>query len=72
MRDNGVGIPEDQAEAIFEPFERLANSAGTEGSGIGLALCRRIAETLDGTLSINTSYTAGACFVLSLPAVGEK
>lgn len=72
VRDNGVGIPEDRAEAIFEPFERLANSAGTEGSGIGLALCRRIAETLDGTLSINTSYTAGACFVLSLPAVGEK
>lgn len=44
LTDNGIGIPEDQLEAIFTVFRRLHSSERYEGSGIGLALCRRIAS----------------------------
>jgi PAS domain S-box-containing protein len=64
--DNGPGIPANDAERIFEPF----HSSKARGSGLGLAVARRHAETLGGSLilaeALETSAT-GACFVLLLP-----
>ena len=66
VQDNGPGVCSDEGERIFEPF----HSSKPRGSGLGLAVARRHAETLGGTLTlaepIETS-TTGARFVLFLP-----
>ncbi|MEJ2457713.1 MAG: HAMP domain-containing sensor histidine kinase [Novosphingobium sp.] len=61
VSDNGPGVPEEHRESIFEKFSRGERSAGTEGAGLGLALCRAIAERHH--LQINlVSTSRGACF----------
>jgi signal transduction histidine kinase len=66
VRDQGPGIPPDQQDKIFEPFERFDPSSGT-GSGLGLALSRRLAEILGGRLSVDCPPGA-TVFRLVLPA----
>ncbi len=71
VRDEGIGIdPEDQ-ERIFEVFDRLHTQADHEGTGIGLALCQRIAERHDGTLEVDSEPGEGATFSVVLPPVEE-
>lgn len=66
VRDEGPGIPAEVQERIFEPFERFDPAAG-HGTGLGLAVSRRLAEVLGGRLSVSSAITGGACFSLSLP-----
>ncbi|ELY54787.1 integral membrane sensor signal transduction histidine kinase [Natronococcus amylolyticus DSM 10524] len=69
--DEGIGIdPEDQ-ERIFEVFDRLHTQADHEGTGIGLALCQRIAERHDGTLEVDSEPGEGATFSVLLQPVEE-
>ena len=63
VADNGPGVEADQAESIFEPF--LSTKA--RGSGLGLALARRHAESLGGKLMLSTTAPESARFLLSLP-----
>jgi len=66
VQDNGPGIPPSEAEQIFEPF----HSTKARGSGLGLAVARRHAETLGGSLTLAetpASSQTGASFVLRLP-----
>ncbi|WP_394740020.1 sensor histidine kinase [Natronococcus roseus] len=71
VRDEGIGIdPEDQ-ERIFEVFDRLHTQADHEGTGIGLALCQRIAERHDGTLEVDSEPGEGATFSVLLRPVEE-
>lgn len=64
VSDDGPGIPEDQRESIFEKFSRGGSCVGTEGAGLGLALCRAIAERHH--LEINLVPTdRGACFTVT-------
>ena len=65
VRDDGPGIPADDAERIFEMFERL--DARDDGSGLGLALCRKIVERHGGRIWLADSGS-GADFRFSLPA----
>ena len=65
VTDTGCGIPVDKSEWIFERFTK--NDDFIPGSGLGLYLCRLIAQRLNGTLKLDTSYTGGARFVLRLP-----
>lgn len=65
VTDTGCGIPPEQAEHIFERFEKLDNF--TQGFGLGLSICRLIAEYLGGIVKLDTSYTAGARFLFILP-----
>ncbi|RON10084.1 two-component sensor histidine kinase [Pseudomonas brassicacearum] len=67
--DDGIGIPEDERERIFEPFYRLDRSRdrATGGFGLGLAISRRALEAQDGTLTAETSPLGGARFRLWLP-----
>ena len=71
VADQGPGIRPDQAERIFDKFERLGrNSDGgkDKGSGLGLYISRRLAEAMEGTLSVSTASGGGAMFTLELPA----
>lgn len=65
VTDTGVGIPPEDAEAIFDRFKKLDDFK--QGVGLGLNICRLIAEKLSGEIFVDTAYTQGARFVLVLP-----
>ncbi|MCW2857606.1 MAG: sensor signal transduction histidine kinase [Marmoricola sp.] len=67
VADNGIGIPEEQREAIFENFHR-AHGSNFVGTGLGLAICRRIVERHGGTIHVApATHGAGSEFVFRLP-----
>ena len=70
VRDHGPGISSKDRHNIFRPFWRSQQdkSHTTGGVGLGLALCRRLARQLKGTLRFDKTCHDGACFVLTLPA----
>ncbi|MEZ6235731.1 MAG: ATP-binding protein [Phycisphaerales bacterium] len=65
VRDNGPGIPEQYREKVFGLFQRL--SSGTEGTGIGLTIVRRIAEAHGGRAWVESEPGRGASFCIALP-----
>ena len=65
VEDTGCGIPATEAEHIFERFVKL--DSFKEGIGLGLPLSRTLAGHLGGTLNLDTTYTNGARFILTLP-----
>ncbi|QLK26866.1 ATP-binding protein [Natrinema zhouii] len=72
VRDNGIGIdPEDQ-DRVFEVFQRLHSQEEHSGTGIGLALCKRIVERHGGEIRIDSAPGEGTTFTFSLPAVPDK
>lgn len=68
VRDNGIGFGPEYAEKIFRPFLRLHTASDYEGSGIGLAICRRVAARYGGSISAAGEPGAGSTFTLRLPA----
>ena len=67
IEDTGCGIPADQAENIFGRFVKL--NSFKEGIGLGLPLSRKLAEQLGGNVTLDTSYTEGARFIVTLPII---
>ena len=67
VRDNGIGIPEQYRERVFEPFKRFHDVAKYEGSGLGLATCRKIVERHHGTIRCEPASDGGSIFMFSLP-----
>ena len=65
VEDTGIGIPPKEAEHIFDEFVQLDEYY--DGTGIGLTVARSIARRLGGDIVLDTSYTGGARFVMSLP-----
>jgi len=67
--DNGVGIPADKLETIFEPFVQLGRSLSSahEGMGLGLAISRDLARAMNGDLSVRSTVGVGSTFTLNLP-----
>lgn len=69
ISDTGYGIPADQFENIYEPFNRLGREAGAiEGSGLGLTATQRIIERMDGNIEFESVEGEGTTFRISLPA----
>jgi signal transduction histidine kinase len=68
VRDNGIGIPEDQREAVFKMFGRLHPDGRYPGTGIGLALVRRIVERHGGRVWVDGGEDGeGSAFHFTLP-----
>ncbi|MEM9986051.1 MAG: ATP-binding protein, partial [Bacteroidota bacterium] len=65
VQDQGIGIPAESHEKIFELFVRLHSKDEFPGSGMGLAQCKRIVEKYDGTISVQSEMGQGARFELS-------
>lgn len=68
VTDNGIGFDDVYREKIFRPFQRLHGRSEYEGTGIGLALCRAVAERHGGTLTGTGRPGEGATFTVMLPA----
>ena len=70
VADNGIGVPAEFAEKIFIIFQRLHARDAYPGTGIGLALCKRIVEQHGGQMFLDTTYSGGTriCFTLPAPA----
>jgi signal transduction histidine kinase len=67
VADNGIGVEPEYAERIFVIFQRLHSRSDYAGTGIGLAMCRKIVEHYGGRIWLDTSYQGGANFCFTLP-----
>ncbi|GAA3155920.1 sensor histidine kinase [Planomonospora alba] len=72
VADNGIGIDARFADKIFIIFQRLHNREAYEGTGIGLAICRKIVEYHRGRIWLDTGYTDGSRFFIALPVTDEE
>ncbi|HUR29797.1 MAG TPA: response regulator [Saprospiraceae bacterium] len=67
VEDNGIGFDQKYAEQIFEMFKRLHHHDEYEGTGIGLAFCKKIVEQHEGFISARSALDKGSTFIISLP-----
>jgi light-regulated signal transduction histidine kinase (bacteriophytochrome) len=72
VADNGIGIDPQYAQRIFAIFQRLHVRDAYPGTGIGLALCRKIVEFHGGRIWLDTSASPGATFRFTLPRKGTE
>ncbi|MBE0649112.1 MAG: HAMP domain-containing histidine kinase [Bacteroidales bacterium] len=70
--DQGVGIPIEEQELVFEPFYRGKNVASVQGSGLGLSLVRRITQLHGGTITLRSVPGEGSEFILEIPILFEE
>ncbi len=68
VKDNGIGIPEDYYQQVFQPFKRLHDKSKYEGTGLGLATCKKIAERHGGRIWCESADGQGTTFFFELPA----
>jgi len=67
VRDNGIGVDPEFHERVFQMFERLHSDEHVEGTGIGLAICRKVAKLHGGDIKLISEAGEGALFILKLP-----
>lgn len=72
IEDNGIGFEQKYAEQIFGMFQRLHPNTAFEGTGIGLALCKKIVEEHGGFISARSKTDVGSTFIVSLPVSAPK
>lgn len=71
IEDNGIGFDDQYAKKIFEPFQRLHGKSEYEGNGLGLSICKKIAEKHHGTIFAKGVKNSGARFIVILPEISD-
>jgi light-regulated signal transduction histidine kinase (bacteriophytochrome) len=72
ITDNGIGFDEKYLGKIFQPFQRLHGKDEYSGTGIGLAICRKIADRHGGMITAGSNPCKGSTFIVTLPIDGTK
>jgi PAS domain S-box-containing protein len=72
IQDNGIGFDPKYLDRIFHPFQRLHGRGEFEGSGMGLAICRKIVERHDGEITAHSTPGVGTTFLVTLPVSRSK
>jgi signal transduction histidine kinase len=72
VADNGIGFDEKYLDRIFQVFQRLHGRNTYEGTGVGLAVCRKIAERHGGSITARSTPGQGATFIVTLPVTHPK
>jgi len=67
VKDNGIGFDEQHLDKVFAVFQRLHGRSEYEGTGVGLAVCRRIVDRHGGTITAKSKPGEGATFIVALP-----
>jgi two-component system, chemotaxis family, sensor kinase Cph1 len=67
IEDNGIGFDEKYLDRIFAPFQRLHGKSAYEGTGMGLAICRKIVERHGGSITAKSKPGEGSTFIVTLP-----
>jgi signal transduction histidine kinase len=67
VTDNGIGFDEKYADRIFQVFQRLNGREAYPGTGVGLAICRKVVERHHGDISVRSRPGYGTTFTVSLP-----
>lgn len=70
VRDSGIGIEEDKIPLLFNPFERIgAEKLHIEGTGLGLAVVKKLVENMSGKIYVESKMGQGSCFTLEFPLI---
>lgn len=67
VRDEGVGIPADEIDKIFEPFLRGTSADAIQGTGLGLSIVKKAVELLQGSIAVKSQPGAGSTFIVKIP-----
>jgi signal transduction histidine kinase len=72
VKDNGIGIEDHQVNLVFHPFERGSNRSLFEGTGMGLAICKKIVDRHGGSIHVVSQPNNGTSFVILLPEKNKE
>lgn len=71
VKDTGIGVPDDQKQTVFEPFEQQKGQSQSTygGTGLGLTITRKLCELMGGTIHIENNQNGGAIFIVEIPSI---
>ncbi len=72
IHDDGIGIPKEDREQMFQPFYRASNVGSIPGTGLGLSIVKKCVDTLGGEISVHSEIGIGTTFAVTLPVVRKS
>lgn len=72
VKDEGLGIPDEDREKLFHSFHRASNATAIQGTGLGLSIVRKTVDLLDGVIQVESKLNEGTTFTISIPIDGRQ